>query len=97
MRCSTCAALSVQNTKLAPRCALVSTTDRWDTRSGESHLEVFGRFGEVCVFERDGFYRVAADSRRGRWFWIALSNAGMVWTTRAPAMQSCTTFMRFWR
>ena len=29
--------------------------------------------------------------------WIGLSNAGTVWTTRAPAMRRCTTFMRFWR
>jgi len=32
-----------------------------------------------------------------RLFWIALSNAGTVWTTRALAMRRCTTFMRFWR
>ena len=40
---------------------------------------------------------VADDSRRGRMFWIALSNAGTVWTTLALAMRRCMTFMRFWR
>ena len=35
-------------------------------------------------------------SRRGM-FWIALSNAGTVWTTLALAMRRCMTFMRFWR
>ena len=41
--------------------------------------------------------RVADDSRRGRLFWIALSHAGTVWTTRGGETPRCTTFMRFWR
>jgi acetolactate synthase I/II/III large subunit len=65
--------------------------------AGESHLEFLADLGGFCDFERNGFYRVAVDSRRGRWFWIALSNAGRVWTTRARAMRRCMTFMRFWR
>ena len=46
--------------------------------AGESHLEFLADLGGFCDFERNGFYRVAVDSRRGRWFWIALSNAGRV-------------------
>ena len=53
--------------------------------------------GGFCDIGRDGFYRVADDSRRGRLFWIALSNAGRVWTTRGGETPRCTTFMRFWR
>ena len=34
--------------------------------AGESHLEFFGRLGGFCGIGRDGFYRVADDSRRGR-------------------------------
>src|SRR6266571_9177340 len=68
-----------------------------DALQGNRIWNSSGALGGFCNFERDGFYRVVDDSRRGRWFWIALSNAGRAWTTRALAMLGCTTSMRFWR
>ena len=53
-------------------------------------------WARFCVWTR-WILPVAADSRRGRLFWIALSNAGTVWTTRALEMPHCTTFTKSWR
>jgi hypothetical protein len=45
-------------------------------------LNLFSEQNVAAGIYDDGFYRVADDLRRGGWFWIALSNTVMVWTTR---------------
>jgi len=57
---------------------------------------------EICVsdlgrFARNGFYRVANESRVGRLFWRISSLAGMGWTIRARETPRFTTSMRYWR